>query len=316
MPAIPGMEPPIQALCVAPFGMEEGTRRPARRAGVRPGRGRAGALPLLRLVGAPPGPGGYPARLLGAGRAAGAGRDRSHPARPGPHAGRGGARAAARRGSPKPARWNWKPCPVGEHRGRWKVEFDVRGQPAASPTACERALHRRHRPGHQPHRGRLCAARSGRGAMRRRSSCSRSTQLVGPGRGGRPPLLPSVRYHPAPGELGAGRSALPWAAAPQGAETHRCRDRAARDLGAQVPGRLVTSAKSWLSHPGVDRTARHPALGRADEASPKISPVRGQRQLSGPCASSLERTLPRCTAGRAGHRAHRARLVRRRRRAP
>jgi hypothetical protein len=25
MPAIPGMEPPIQALCIAPFGMEEGT---------------------------------------------------------------------------------------------------------------------------------------------------------------------------------------------------------------------------------------------------------------------------------------------------
>jgi hypothetical protein len=25
MPAIPGLEPPIQALCVAPFGMEEGT---------------------------------------------------------------------------------------------------------------------------------------------------------------------------------------------------------------------------------------------------------------------------------------------------
>jgi hypothetical protein len=25
MPAVPGLEPPIQALCVAPFGMEEGT---------------------------------------------------------------------------------------------------------------------------------------------------------------------------------------------------------------------------------------------------------------------------------------------------
>jgi hypothetical protein len=25
MPAVPGFEPPIQALCVAPFGMEEGT---------------------------------------------------------------------------------------------------------------------------------------------------------------------------------------------------------------------------------------------------------------------------------------------------
>src|SRR5205814_1658260 len=29
----------------------------------------------------------------------------------------------------------------------------------------------------------------------------------------------------------------------------------ARDHGAVVPGRLVASAKSWLCHPGVDRTA-------------------------------------------------------------
>ena len=28
MPAIPGMEPPIQALCLAPFGMEEGSEAP------------------------------------------------------------------------------------------------------------------------------------------------------------------------------------------------------------------------------------------------------------------------------------------------
>ena len=26
MPAVPGMDPPIRALCVAPFGMEEGTQ--------------------------------------------------------------------------------------------------------------------------------------------------------------------------------------------------------------------------------------------------------------------------------------------------
>ena len=26
MPAVPGLPPPIKALCVAPFGMEEGTR--------------------------------------------------------------------------------------------------------------------------------------------------------------------------------------------------------------------------------------------------------------------------------------------------
>ncbi len=28
MPAVPGLEPPVQALCVAPFGMEEGTDAP------------------------------------------------------------------------------------------------------------------------------------------------------------------------------------------------------------------------------------------------------------------------------------------------
>src|SRR5690606_12134480 len=28
MPAVPGMEPPVSALCVAPFGMEEGTEAP------------------------------------------------------------------------------------------------------------------------------------------------------------------------------------------------------------------------------------------------------------------------------------------------
>jgi len=28
MPAIPGFEPPLQALCLAPFGMEEGTEAP------------------------------------------------------------------------------------------------------------------------------------------------------------------------------------------------------------------------------------------------------------------------------------------------
>jgi hypothetical protein len=64
MPAIPGMEPPLEALCLAPFGMEEGSEAAAR-AGVRPGGGRAGALPLLRLLGAPPGRGRHPARLLG-----------------------------------------------------------------------------------------------------------------------------------------------------------------------------------------------------------------------------------------------------------
>ena len=42
-----------RALCVAPFGMEEGTEADAAAARARRGGRRAGALPLLRLVGAP-----------------------------------------------------------------------------------------------------------------------------------------------------------------------------------------------------------------------------------------------------------------------
>jgi hypothetical protein len=45
-PAVPGMPAPVKALCVAPFGMEEGTSAPGR---VRPGRGRAGDVPPPRL---------------------------------------------------------------------------------------------------------------------------------------------------------------------------------------------------------------------------------------------------------------------------
>ena len=46
----------------------------------------------------------------------------------------------------------------------------------------------------------------------------------------------------------------------------------AREHGAKVPGRLVSSAKSWLSHAGVDR--RSPILPwTALEDVPKVSPV-------------------------------------------
>jgi hypothetical protein len=66
-------------------------------------------------------------------------------------------------------------------------------------------------------------------------------------------LLPSVRYQAAPGELGEAWQ-QPWP--PQGADdAPAVIGRWARDLGAAVPGRLVASAKSWLSHTGVDRTA-------------------------------------------------------------
>ena len=46
----------------------------------------------------------------------------------------------------------------------------------------------------------------------------------------------------------------------------------ARDRGAQVPGRHVASAKSWLCHPSVDRTAAILPWGAPPEV-PKLSPV-------------------------------------------
>ncbi|WP_347656682.1 Hsp70 family protein, partial [Comamonas thiooxydans] len=46
----------------------------------------------------------------------------------------------------------------------------------------------------------------------------------------------------------------------------------ARDLGAAVPGRLVASAKSWLSHTGVDRTAAILPWGAGEDVA-KVSPL-------------------------------------------
>ena len=84
-------------------------------------------------------------------------------------------------------------------------------------------------------------------------------------------LLPSVRYQAAPGELGDSWQ-QPWA--PQGAtaESPAVIGRWARDLGAAVPSRLVASAKSWLSHPGVDRTAAILPWGAGDDVA-KVSPL-------------------------------------------
>lgn len=85
------------------------------------------------------------------------------------------------------------------------------------------------------------------------------------------PLLPSVRYQAAPGELGEAWQ-QPWP--PQGADAKAPAviGRWARDLGTAVPGRLVASAKSWLSHTGVDRTASILPWGAGDDVT-KLSPL-------------------------------------------
>ena len=94
-------------------------------------------------------------------------------------------------------------------------------------------------------------------------------QLVAPGEVAALPLLPSVRYHAAEGELDAGRLQLPW---PSDSASLVVVGHYARQLGAQAPGRLVASAKSWLSHAAVDRLAPILPWG-APEGVPKVSPV-------------------------------------------
>jgi molecular chaperone DnaK (HSP70) len=97
-------------------------------------------------------------------------------------------------------------------------------------------------------------------------------QLTAPGEVHGALLLPSVRYHPAEGELAPGELQLPWVQADVAGVERFIVGRLARTLGAQVTGRYVASAKSWLSHPGVDRTAPILPWG-ADDTVPKVSPV-------------------------------------------
>jgi len=97
-------------------------------------------------------------------------------------------------------------------------------------------------------------------------------QLVAPGEIEARPLLHSLRYHPAEAELSADDTQLPWHPTELDGVPGGVVGELARQLGAKVPGRLVASAKSWLSHPNVDRTAAILPWG-ADEGVPKVSPV-------------------------------------------
>lgn len=95
-------------------------------------------------------------------------------------------------------------------------------------------------------------------------------QLVAPGAVDALALLPSVRYQAGAGELAAADLPLPWAQAH--ADTPVVIGTFARALGAQTPGRLVASAKSWLSHTGVDRLAPILPWGSSADVA-KVSPV-------------------------------------------
>ena len=79
-------------------------------------------------------------------------------------------------------------------------------------------------------------------------------QLVAPGETAARDTLPSFYYEPFAGQFEPGALRLPWDR-PDGPAADGVVGTLARDRGVDVPGRLIVSAKSWLSHGGVDRTA-------------------------------------------------------------
>ncbi|NOI13203.1 Hsp70 family protein [Vibrio hepatarius] len=98
-------------------------------------------------------------------------------------------------------------------------------------------------------------------------------QLIGPGEVVRKPLLPSFRYHPAEGQISPNDLTLPWDNQPvEGDIKHLIVGEWARELGAKVEGRQVSSAKSWLSHQAVDRNSDILPWAGASDVD-KVSPV-------------------------------------------
>jgi hypothetical protein len=75
-------------------------------------------------------------------------------------------------------------------------------------------------------------------------------QLTAPGTVDSQPLLPSFLYLPHGDELAPGERNLPWSG-----DQPFVVGELARSRGATTPIRLVSSAKSWLCHPAVDRRA-------------------------------------------------------------
>jgi molecular chaperone DnaK (HSP70) len=98
-------------------------------------------------------------------------------------------------------------------------------------------------------------------------------QLQRPGQVAPGPVLPSCIYLPSEQELSPEAIRLPWDAA-----TRDVVGEFARWQGARVPGRLAVSAKSWLCHPGVDRSAPILPWGGHPDVQ-RLSPVEASARL-------------------------------------
>ncbi|MEK6262964.1 MAG: Hsp70 family protein [Planctomycetota bacterium] len=122
-------------------------------------------------------------------------------------------------------------------------------------------------------------------------------QVVAPGQIEARDTLPSFHYQPASGEFSAGSTRMLWPSAKAESGGRKAEGNAneeqsssaqsalrtpnsalpivghfARDHGTLVPGRMISSAKSWLCHSGVDRTADLLPWQGAEDVE-RLSPV-------------------------------------------
>jgi molecular chaperone DnaK (HSP70) len=98
-------------------------------------------------------------------------------------------------------------------------------------------------------------------------------QLIGAGTVEARSVLPSFLYLPADEERSGDALRLPW-----GSTATVVAGSFAQRRGTEIPARLIASAKSWLCHAGVDRTAPLLPFASPDDV-PKLSPVEASAQL-------------------------------------
>jgi hypothetical protein len=174
-------------------------------------------------------------------------------------------------------------CVSRDGAERWKLELNIREKHREVRLVGAFSLSDRHRSGHD----KLCR---GVHRLRQESADARSAirvfavpQLVAHGEVLTLPALPSFLYFPTEDELSSGAVSATWDEDPP-----MVTGVLAREQGALVPSRQVSSAKSWLSYPGVDRRAKIlPA--QAEPPQPMISPVEASARYLMHLARRLER---------------------------
>ena len=118
-------------------------------------------------------------------------------------------------------------------------------------------------------------------------------QLIAPGEVEERTLLPSFLYLPHATELAAGAQTLPWPDYP----TQFVVGEAARSLGVKSGLRLVSSAKSWLCQPAVDRHAALLPLNAAEDVQ-KLSPLATTAEFLKHLRSAWDHAHPEAPLGK------------------